>query len=283
MTHSAPLTKPDGARHPTDQVYPLTRGVALLVVPFLWAAFLILFFYPASSGERFAWAIKPEMTARYLGAGYLGGSWLFLNTIFGKRWHRVQVGFLPVTVFTWFMLLATLLHWDRFATGNLGFTLWLVLYVVTPFLVPALWFYNRKTDSGAPETRDVSIPSAVSGVFKFAGIGALAFVALGFFYPDLLIQIWPWTLSILTARVMCGWIALLGVGMLVLSGEKRWSSWKAPLESIVIWHLLVLVAIAINPADFKNGVFNWYTLLVGVLIVFSLVFYPWMEMRKRKA
>jgi hypothetical protein len=271
------------ARNTDDQIYPLTRWVALLVVPFLWAAFIILFFYPESSGVRFAWAIKPEMTARYLGAGYLGGSWLFINAIIGKRWHRVQVGFLPVTSFTWFMLLATLLHWDRFATGNLGFVLWLVLYIVTPFLVPALWFYNRKTDSGAPETRDVSVPSVVLWVFRLAGIGALIFVVLGFIYPDLVIQIWPWTLSVLTARVMCGWISLLGLGALMMSREKRWSGWKVPMESILLWHLLVLVAIAINPADFTNGVINWYTLLVGFLLLFSLVFYPWMELHKRKA
>jgi len=59
-----------------DRILPITRIVAVIVVPFLWLAFLILFFTPDLSGERFAWAIKPHMTAMYLGAGYLGGSWL---------------------------------------------------------------------------------------------------------------------------------------------------------------------------------------------------------------
>ena len=97
-----------------DKINPVTRWVAVIVVPFLWLAFLILFFFPDSSGERFAWAIKPHLTAMYMGAGYLGGSWLFINAIIDKRWHRIAGGFLPVTTFTWFMLFATFLHWDRF-------------------------------------------------------------------------------------------------------------------------------------------------------------------------
>jgi hypothetical protein len=33
-----------------------------------------------------------------------GGFCLFLYTTFGKRWHRVQGGFIPITVFTWITL-----------------------------------------------------------------------------------------------------------------------------------------------------------------------------------
>lgn len=266
-----------------DKIHLITRIVAVIVVPFLWLAFLILFFFPDLSGERFAWTIKPHMTALYLGAGYLGGSWLFINAIFGKRWHRIQGGFWPITTFTWFMMLATFLHWDRFAVGNLGFTLWLILYVVTPFLVPALWFYNRKTDSGEPEANDVSIPPVLSLVFKFTALGSLIFVGVGFVNPAFVINIWPWTLSALTARVMCGWIALLGVGMFTMSNETRWSGWKVPLECIAIWHFLVIVAMVMNLADFKTGLVNWYTLLVGLMMIFLLIFYPMMEIRKRKA
>ncbi len=265
-----------------DNIYLFTRIIAIIVVPFLWMAFLILYFYPETTGERFAWVIKPHMTALYMGAGYLGGSWLFINAIFGKRWHRIAVGFLPITAFTWIMMLSTFLHWDRFATGNLGFILWLILYVITPFLVPVLWFINRKTDSRAPETNDVVIPPVVALIFKISAIGALLFVGLGFFYPAFVIAVWPWTLSTLTARVMCGWIALLGVGMFTLSNETRWSGWKVALESIAIWHVLVIIAMVMNSNDFKANLINWYTIFVAVMLVVIFVFYPVMEIRKRK-
>ena len=254
-----------------DRIYPITRIISVIVVPFLWLAFLILFFYPDSSGERFAWAIKPHMTAMYLGAGYLGGSWLFINAIFGVRWHRIAGGFLPVTTFTWFMMIATFLHWDRFS-NNLGFYLWLVLYVVTPFLVPALWYYNRKTDSGEPEPNDILIPPTMLLILRTIAIGSLLYVVIGFVKPEFVINSWPWTLSTLTARVMCGWIALLGVGALTMSNEKRWSGWKTPLESIIIWHVLVFVAAFMNPSDFKTGLVNWYTITIGMMLIAIFAF-----------
>ena len=265
-----------------DRIQPITRIIAAIVVPFLWLAFLILFFTPDSSGERFAWAIKPHMTAMYLGAGYLGGSWLFINAIFGKCWHRIAGGFLPITTFTWFMMIATFLHWDKFS-NNLGFYLWLILYVVTPFLVPALWNYNRKTDSGEPEPNDISISPTILLILKLISVGSLIYVVIGFVNPEFVINTWVWTLSPLTARVMCGWIALLSVGAFTMSTEKRWSGWKTPLESIAIWHVLVFVAALMNPSDFKTGLVNWYTLAIGVMLIGIFIFHPIMEMKRRTA
>ena len=265
-----------------DEIYPVLRWVALIVVPFLWLAFLILFFHPDASGERFAWAIKPHMTAMYIGAGYLGGSWLFINAIFGKRWHRIAGGFLPITSFTWFMMIATFLHWDRFS-DNLAFTLWLILYVITPFLVPALWFINRKTDSGMPEKNDVLFADPVGKVLKGMGLLGALFSLAGFLYPPFAIQAWPWTLTPLTARVICGWIALLSVGAFTMSNEIRWSGWKVPLESIVIWHVLVFVAAWMNPSDFKMGLLNWFTIAIGGMLIAIFIFYPMTEIRRRRA
>jgi hypothetical protein len=266
-----------------DKIYPFTRIVGVIVIPFLWLAFLILYFFPDTSGERFAWAIKPHMTALYMGAGYLGGSWLFINAIFGKRWHRIQGGFLPITTFTWFMLLATFLHWNRFSHGSLGFALWLILYVVTPFLVPTIWFFNRRSDSGQPEAHDPLIATPILWILRAIGVGSLLFVLLGFSNPAFAIQAWPWTLTPLTARVMMGWIGLLGVGALIMSFEKRWSGWRVPLEAIVTWHILVLVAAFMNVPDFKTGIVNWYTIAITVMVVATLIFYPLMEMRHGQA
>lgn len=266
----------------SNEIRPWTRWIAVIVVPFLWLAFLILYFLPDTTGEHFAWEIKPHMTALYMGAGYLGGSWLFLNAILGKRWHRIQAGFLPITAFTWFMMFATFLHWDKFSHGRLGFTLWLILYVVTPFLVPTLWFFNRNADSGQPEEDDVLLPSPVPLILKFAGYGGLIIALVGFIYPDFVIQIWPWTLTPLTARVMCGWLALLGVGALTMSSESRWSAWKVPLESIVIWHVLVFVAAILNPDEFKTSIFNWYTISIGAVLAGIIFFYSAMEKHKQQ-
>jgi hypothetical protein len=265
-----------------DEIYPITRIVAAIVVPFLWLAFLILYFFPDLTGERFAWAIKPNITSMYIGAGYLGGSWLFLNAIFGKRWHRIQGGFAPVTTFTWFMLIDTFLHWDRFSHGKLGFTLWLILYIVTPFLVPVIWFNNKKTDSGQPEESDLLISPIMRWLLRFIGVFALVFVAAGFLLPQLFIRVWPWTLTPLTARIMAGWIALLSVGSLTMSADLRWSSWRVPLESIFIWHTLVIVAAIMKVSDFTMGIINWYTISITMMVIAIFIYYLMMENQRRK-
>lgn len=266
-----------------DRILPVTRIVAILVIPFLWLAFLILFFFPDSTGERFAWLIKPHMTSLYIGAGYLGGSWLFINMLVQKRWHRVKGGFLAITTFTWFMLLATPLHWDRFSHGTLGFTLWLILYIITPFLVPAIWMLNRKADTGQPEESDVLIAPAILWIMRLIGTFALVSVITGFFSPETLIRFWPWALTPLTARIMCGWIALLGVGSFAMSADPRWTSWRVPLESIFIWHVLVLAAVILKADDFTMGIVNWYTISIFIMVAGIAVFYPLMEGKRKQA
>ena len=111
-------------KQPNNRIYPITRIVAGTVVPVLALAFLILYFFPDTSGERFAWAIKPHMMALYIGAGYIGGAYLFLRVLLGGPWQRVTHGFLPVTTFTISMLLLTFLHWDRFDIRHFPFQLW---------------------------------------------------------------------------------------------------------------------------------------------------------------
>jgi len=56
------------------------------------------------------------------------------------RW--TAAGFLGTTVFTTLLLLATLLHWDRFNHDHVSFWAWLALYVATP--VVALQVAERR-------------------------------------------------------------------------------------------------------------------------------------------
>jgi len=78
-------------------------------------------------------------------------------------------------------------------------------------------------------------------------------------------------------------LALLGVGGLAIAGERRWSSWRIGLESIAIWHILVLIAAALNPADFiGSNLFNWYIISVVLVLVGMAALYGWMESRQRE-
>ncbi len=265
-----------------DRIHPLTRIVLAIVIPFLLLAFLILYFFPDQSGQRFAWAIKPHMTAIIMGSGYLGGAYQFVFAVFGKRWHRIAGAFAPVTTFTIFMMIATLLHWDRFDVSHLPFQIWLVLYIITPFLVPFLWWRNRKTDSGKFEDFDAIVPRfARLGMTGFGLLAALTCVFL-VIAPGSAIPLWPWLLTPLTARVMGGWFALLAVGGMTIPRDHRWSAWRISMQSILLWAALVLIGAYLNPQDFAQvGVVNPFTVGTTLSILMMLIFHLWMDSQRK--
>lgn len=266
-----------------DAILPLTRAIAGVVVLFLVAAFVILFFLPDQTGTLFAWAIKPHMSSMFFGSAYLGGAWIIAKIAIGKRWHRMQAVFPAVTVFAIAMLIATLLHWERFSLGTAPFIAWLILYIVSPFLIPALWMYNRRTDTNEPEESDVTVTDAARQITRLIGILVLVLVTICYLVPSLIIPIWPWELTPLTARVLCGWLSVIGTSAIMISFDPRWTSWRAILESIFIAYSLIFVAAFMNPADFKTSLVNWFTLLMAAMLISIFVFYVSMESRRRKS
>ncbi|MFT5194072.1 MAG: hypothetical protein ACI9EW_002648 [Cellvibrionaceae bacterium] len=263
-----------------DEILPLTRIIAAVIIPFLVAAFIILYFFPAQSAVRFAWEIKPAMTAVWMGAGYLGGAYFFLRVALDKEWHRVAGGFWAVTAFTWAMLLTTVLHWSRFDLNHLPFQIWLVLYVITPFLVPFIWWRNR---SAAPRTLtgdEIAVPLPARIGMAIIGVLMLMSCLICYFAPDVAIVFWPWALTPLTARVMGGWFALMGVGGLMMAQEPRWSGWKYEIESIIfVWHALVLIGAFIYADDFKPNT-AWFFIAEAGAILGLLGFYLMMQRRR---
>src|SRR5436305_5551289 len=116
------------------RVFPETRWVSAIIVPFLVTAFAILYLFPDHTNELFAWGIQPRMSAMMLGAAYIGGAYFFVCVVALARWHVVKVGFLPVATFAALMGMATILHWDRFTHSHISFFSWAALYFTTPFI-----------------------------------------------------------------------------------------------------------------------------------------------------
>jgi hypothetical protein len=266
-----------------NAILPITRAALFVVVPFLLIAFMVLFFLPDRTGQLFAWAIGPHMSSMYIGAAYLGGAWILAQGAIGIHWHRVQAVFPAVTVFATAMLISTLLHWDKFSLGTLPFDAWLILYILAPLLIPALWFYNKRTDSGQPEASDVKVSIAARVTTRIIGTVILLLVLTGFIDPVLPMGIWPWTLTALTARVLCGWLSVIGVSAWMLSFDTRWTAWRGIFEGIFISYCLILTATVINSTDFKTSIFNWHTVFVLALLLCISIFYLKMEAQRRNS
>jgi hypothetical protein len=262
--------------HQDDRLLLLSRLVALVIIPFLLAAAIVLYFSGEAMGQRFAWDIQPPPTAFLVGSGYLGGAYFFSRVVIERRWHRVAAGFLPVAAYTAVMLLATLVHWNRFDPNHAPFLVWLTLYIITPLALPLIWVLNRRTDPGTAGADDLIIVApALRRIMAVTGGLVVAGAVVLFLLPETFADIWPWTLSPLTARVLAGWHVLLGAGALALSAERRWSAWRIPLQSIGLWQALYLVNMLRPEAKLgSTGLFNWYVgyALVGLLAITLLYF-----------
>jgi hypothetical protein len=236
-----------------DSIFLTTRVVAGVVVLVLLLAFVALYLFPENTDTDFAWTITPNTTATLMGAGYIAGGYFFLRVLTEKKWHRVQAGFLPITGFTIFMLGATFLHLDRFHQGSIQFYLWTVIYILTPFLVPLLWWRNHSADPGTLEESDHQFSRTARWGLGIVGAAGAAAMVLCFIQPALLISIAPWKLTALTARVGTGWGLLTALTALSIAQDGRWSAARILVESAAIGPALMLIAFARFAGDLDWG------------------------------
>jgi hypothetical protein len=225
---------------PEDRVLLPTRIVSLVIVPFLILAFLVLFPWPSDTKRLFAWQIKPTMSAMVLGAVYCGGAYFFLRAASASQWHTIAAGFLPVATFASLMGITTILHWNRFQHGHPAFWLWVALYFTTPFMVFAVFLYNRR--EYVPSTgNEPSLSATAAGAIVTGGGLSVFMSAFLYLFPHKAISIWPWQLTPLTARTLGAVFALGGAGLGAIR-ERRWSATRILLQVEAVMLLLILIA-----------------------------------------
>jgi hypothetical protein len=217
------------------------------------------------------------MTALIMGAGYIAGAYFFVRVARATRWHRVHLGFLPITAFTAFLGVATIVYWDWFDHDHVAFWIWTGLYWTTPFLVPLAWLRNRKTDPGTLEpTDDRYLSPRVRTTLKAVGAGQFAIAVVLLASPSTMVDLWPWPLDELGAASLGAWFALPGVTALMMGIDGRWSAIRITLESQLIGLALILLGAARAWEQFdKSSVYTYVfvgglaLLLVGLAALWS--------------
>lgn len=254
-----------------DRVLPATRWASLVVFFVLVPAVIVLWGTPAHTHERWAWTIKPELTPIFLGSGYGAGAYFFWRTFRARRWHPSSAGVLGASVFAALMLVATLLHFDRFNHGHAPFLAafafwgWTIVYIVSPVAVFWLWWRNRATDPGVAEPGDPLLPEWVLLLARIGGLVAIGIAAVVFVAPSVAIDAWPWTLTPLTARVLASFTAQVGVGALALSFDRRWSAWRLLVQTFFIATVLLLIGAARAWSAFTAHDATTYLYLAGLI------------------
>ncbi len=235
-----------------DRILPATRVLALVIVPFLIAAFVLCYLLPTRTLELFAWGIKPPLTAMLLAAVYLGGAFFFVRVATAKRWSEIALGFPPVTLFASLLGVTTILHWDRFTHGHVSFVAWAALYFAAPVFVVAIAAANARAARGAVIAPDPRLPSAVRIVLGVTGLTELVVAAGLFVLPAGVGAWWPWAVTPLTARTLAA-VYALGLANVLVAADGRASRVRLQLEVQTVMLTLVAIAVVLRRGDFDAG------------------------------
>jgi hypothetical protein len=268
-----------------DRIYPVTRALAGAIVPFLLLGIYVLYIRTNQTPKLWAWHIRSPMSALMLASAYAAGAYYFSRAVFARGWHHIGRGLLPVLVFATLMCVVTVAHWQLFIHHNVAFTLWAALYFTTPVLVAAAWWFNRREDTGRPETHDVIISHRVRRASGCIGILGLVTAGLFLLAPGPLIDSWAWPLTPLTARVLCVIFLLFNAYLVSLSVDPRWSAARINVESLLVALILISVGIARTRETFIWSRPSAWLFLIGVLaaLIASIASLLWAGRRRPTA
>jgi hypothetical protein len=254
-----------------DLIRPLTKAAAVLVLPFLAAAVVLLYLFPADTERLFAWTIQPPITAMVLASAYTGGIWFFGQVLRQGRWHRVRHGFPGALLFATLLGVATVLHGDRFHFGHISFITWATLYLITPVLLLSVLVVNWRADRGRPDAVDTRIPWPARIVLAVFGVVSLVTGLVLFLAPQMAIGSWAWDVTPLTARVVGTVLTLPGTVHLWLLVDSRWSAFRCIFQAQMV--SLVFVNVAVILCREQLLLANPVTLPVVATLVVALVGY----------
>jgi hypothetical protein len=251
-----------------------TRITAVVIIPVLLAAFVILFGFPDRTPELWAWTIRPDMTAVTIGAGYLGGAWFFFRVARNRDPGRVVGGLVAASAFTALLGLATFVHWDRFNHDHVSFWAWLGLYVVSPVLLPFLAVGNRRQAGPVGGER---LPGWARGALAVVGATQLVAAACWTVAPTLAMDVWPWELTALTARTLAAFVAFTGLFLLWPLVDPRRQAVQIGLEAVTVGLVATAIGSLRGRDDFTGptaATIAYAASLASVLVLLMAVQWP---------
>jgi hypothetical protein len=252
----APATQPGRVRF-------LTRTAVWVLFVLAAANGVFLYLLPGRADTDYAWAIRPSVNAAFIGAGFLAGT-LATGLVLWRatRWRSFSLLVPALWVLATTLLVATIVHEDRFRWEYPPTWVWTVVYLGVPLAIPILVVRQRQVaeplPAPDPALRVLRVLSGLAGLCLIAGAFAL-YVA-----PVDLGERWLWPLTPLLARAVAAWYALFGTMLLTLALAQR-----RPFEGLIgyatlaAWCLLLLALPLLYAGDVSGGP-AWYVLMVAL-------------------
>jgi hypothetical protein len=218
---------------PAGEVRAGTRWllVAFAGLTFLAVTQLLLL---ADVADRYwAWTIRTELTAAFLGAAYGAGFVLAVASLRQDDWSRIRVPVVTVTAFTWLTAAATVIHLHRlhlrdgWPFARVVAWVWLAVYLVIPLACLVVVARQERRRAGADVVLQpmpgwlTAVLAAEGAVLLTAGLLLFAGgLTVHHHEPTRVANFWPWALTPLSCQVIGAWLVALGLGA-VLAIRQR--------------------------------------------------------------
>ena len=267
----------DAAR-PRPTALDAALYTAWLIAPILAAAGVILYVFPSHTARLWAWPISSQLTASVIGGGYLGGAVFFARAASTGRWESLRLAVVGASVLSAMLLIATIVHWDKFTHDNLSFWSWTLLYCLAPLWLPFLFVTNERDARAraalSPRPQGTNLPVVVRRMAGAVGMAQMTLALVMFVRPTALVNRWPWPLTPLTARTLSAFLAFIAVLWLAFFVEGRWSALRLPVQCASIGLVLVGIAAGRRHQELVGSTATkvaFAVLLIGTVVAFSAV------------
>lgn len=239
MTASVPS---GGMRRSTRAGIGVLLGLAILNAAYLY-------FMPARAATGYAWAIRPPISAAFLGAGYLAGVVATaLAALAARRWRSIQPLAVALVTLSVGLLAATLLHTDRFRWGYPPTWAWTSVYALAPVGVVIL-ARRQRANTIRPAIADPRLRLLRGLSLAFGAVMLAGAIAL-FAFPADVGRHWPWPLTTLLAQAIAAWIAMIAAALLWCAYDlRRTHEALIPYATLGAWCLALLALPALHASE----------------------------------
>ena len=207
-----------------------------------------LFVGAADTDRFFSWTIDPPLTAAFMGAAYWAAMVLLAWAAGQRTWARARTALPAVFTIAVLLLVATVIHLDRFHHDLFG-RFWEAVYlVVVPLLAYLIWSQVRRSgpagDGGRP------LPGWLRAVLCVQALVMLALGAALFAAPIGASSLWPWELTPLTGRAVGAFLVGFGAAAAFAVADNEFGRLHGAALAYATLGALELAAAAFHGEDF---------------------------------
>jgi hypothetical protein len=261
----------------------ITRvGVVQTILASIFVVWLL--FFPGR-GVDFAWPIRPEVSAMFIGAGFIVRAYLGVHLWRQRYWYALRWQVWGNNAFLAVLLLATFWHIDQMNWSSSIWVahIWVLAYIIEPLTLPLA--VPRGEQATAPLPEHLREGPVFEGLRRVLMVGFVTGVSVGlllFVNPEFMDTRWPWPLDPFDARILGAFPILGGVWALHGYLGTDWAEIKAGVLGAMLLTTSFFAVWLYNLRSFDPARVNIIPFgVVTALFSLLLVFYYYKQERSR--